>query len=83
MKHISDLFKVTNGHLMKNSRKHGSVSIYHRNIQSLAIEMLQIKHGTTREIVTDIFKTDNAGIKFQKKLRFYGTFFEHSVSWFY
>ena len=83
MKHISDLFKVTNGHLMKNSRKHGSVSIHHRNIQSLAIEMLQIKHGTTREIVTDIFKTDNAGIKFQKKLRFYGTFFERSVSWFF
>ena len=33
----------------------GSVSVHHRNIQSLAIEMLQIKHGQSREIVTDIF----------------------------
>ena len=33
----------------------GSVSVHHRNIQSLSIEMLQIKHGQSREIVTDIF----------------------------
>ena len=33
----------------------GSVSVHHRTIQSLAIEMLQIKHGQSREIVTDIF----------------------------
>ena len=32
-----------------------SVSVHHRNIQSLAIEMLQIKHGQSREIVTNIF----------------------------
>ena len=35
--------------------KYGSVSVYHRNIQSLAIEMLQIKHGQSHERVTDIF----------------------------
>ena len=35
--------------------KDGSVSVHHRNIQSLAIEMLQIKHGQSCKIVTDIF----------------------------
>ena len=35
--------------------KDGSVSVHHRNIQSLATEMLQIKHGQSREIVNDIF----------------------------
>ena len=32
-----------------------SASVHHRNIQSLSIKMLQIKHGQSREIVTDIF----------------------------
>ena len=46
---------MTNCHLMKNSCKKmdQSVSVHHRNIQSLAIEMLQIKHGQSREFVTD------------------------------
>ena len=35
--------------------KGGSVSVHHRNIQSFAIEMLQIKHGHSREIKIDIF----------------------------
>ena len=35
--------------------KDESVSVHHRNIQSLAIEIIQIKHGQPREIVTDIF----------------------------
>ena len=35
--------------------KEGSVSVHHRNIQSLAIEMLQIKHGQSCETVTDTF----------------------------
>ena len=35
--------------------KDGSVSVHHTDIQSLATEMLQIKHGQSREIVTDIF----------------------------
>ena len=46
---------MTNCHLKKNSCKKmdQSVSVHHRNIQSLAIEMLQIKHGQSREFVTD------------------------------
>ena len=35
--------------------KDWQVSVYHRNIQSLVIEMLQIKHGQSCEIVTNIF----------------------------
>ena len=35
--------------------KDGSVSVHHGNIQSLAKEMLQIKHGQSRGIVTDTF----------------------------
>ena len=35
--------------------KDGSFSVHHRNIQSLAIEMLHIKHGQSHEIVTDLF----------------------------
>ena len=35
--------------------KNGSVSVDHKNIQRLAIEILQIKHGQSREIVTDLF----------------------------
>ena len=35
--------------------KDGSVSVHYRNIQSLAIDMLQIKYGQSLEIVTDIF----------------------------
>ena len=33
----------------------GSVSIHHKNIQNLAIEMFQIKHEQSPEIVSDIF----------------------------
>ena len=35
--------------------KDGSVSVHHRDIQGLAIEMLQIKHDQCRETVCDIF----------------------------
>ena len=35
--------------------KDGSVSVDHRNIQSLVVEMLQIKHGQSHEIVTNVF----------------------------
>ena len=34
--------------------KDESVSIHHKNIQSLAIKMFQIKHGQSPEIVSDI-----------------------------
>ena len=33
----------------------GTVSVHLRNIQSLATEMLPIKHGQSHEIVTDLF----------------------------
>ena len=36
-------------------KKDGSVSIHHKNIQSLAIEIFQVKHGQSPEIVSDIF----------------------------
>ena len=36
--------------------KDWSVSVHHRNIQSLAIEILQVKHGQSREILTDVLK---------------------------
>ena len=35
--------------------KDGSVSVHCKNIQTLAIEMIQIKNGQSREVVTDIF----------------------------
>ena len=35
--------------------KDGSVSVHHKNIQSLAVEMFQIKHGQPPEIVSNIF----------------------------
>ena len=35
--------------------KDWQVSVYHRNTQSLVIEMLQIKHGQSCKIVTNIF----------------------------
>ena len=46
MKHVCDLLKMTNCNLIKNSWKKISQS-HHRNIQSLAIEILQ----KSREIV--------------------------------
>ena len=56
-KHKRCLRRIQNCHLMKNSCKKmdQSFSVHHRNIQSLAIEMLQIKHGQSREFVTDTF----------------------------
>ena len=35
--------------------KDGSLSVHHKDIQSLAEEMLQIRHGHSREIITYIF----------------------------
>ena len=49
--------------------KDGSVSIHYKNIQSLAIEMFQIKHGQSPEIVRDIF-ANNTALQFQTKSRF-------------
>ena len=40
--------------------KDGSVSIHHKNTQSLAVEMFQIKHGQSPEIVGDILHTQHS-----------------------
>ena len=45
--------------------KNGSVSVHHRNIQSLAIEMFQIKHDPPREIVTDILTQETRQYNFR------------------
>ena len=43
-------------HYEEPQEKNVSVSVHHRNIQSLSIEMLQIKHDLKHDkIVTDIF----------------------------
>ena len=47
----NDKLRSNKKHLVKD----GSVSVHNTNIQSLAIEMLQIKHGQFSEIVSDIF----------------------------
>ena len=44
----------------------GAVSIHHKNIQSLAIEMLQIKHGQSPETVSDIFSQTTQHYNFRK-----------------
>ena len=52
-------------------KKDWSVSVHHRNIQNLATEMLQVKHGQSREIVTDIYLyTDYTRVEFQKTQEF-------------
>ena len=50
--------------------KDWSVSVHHRNILSLAIEMLQVKHGQSREIVTDIFHRQHKGRVSKKNQEF-------------
>ena len=47
--------------------KDGSVSIHHKNIQSFAAEMFQIKHGQSPEIVSDIFTQTTEHYNFQAK----------------
>ena len=64
---VCNLFKMTNSHLMKNSKKDWLASVHHSKIQSIAIEMFQIKHGQYREIVTDTFKQKQ---NFRKKRDF-------------
>ena len=56
MKHLLEICRL----LIHNNKlssyeelleKDGSVSIHHKNIQSLAIEMLQIKHGSLLKLL--------------------------------
>ena len=55
MKDASVLFNDKLSSYEELLEKDGAVSIHHKNIQSLAIEMFQIKHGQSPEIVSDIF----------------------------
>ena len=60
IKHLHERYTrlIHNGKLLSYEElleKDGSVSVYHRNIQSLPIGMFHIKHGQSVEIVTDIF----------------------------
>ena len=50
--------------------KDGQVSIQHKNIQSLAIEMFQIKHGKSPEIVSDIFAQTTQHYNFRQNQDF-------------
>ena len=50
--------------------KDGSVSIHHRNIQGLAREILQIKHGQSCETVTDIFTQKTKEYNFRQNRDF-------------
>ena len=50
--------------------KDGSVSIHHKNIQSLAIEMFQINHGQSPEIVNDIFTQTTQHYNFRQNRDF-------------
>ena len=62
--------------------KDGSVSIHHKNTQSLAIEIFWTKHGQSPEIVSNIFCTNNTALQFQTKSRFKDTLCEISLPWF-
>ena len=48
----------------------GSVLIHHKNIQSLAIEIIQIKHGHSPEIVSDIFTQTTQHYNFRQNRDF-------------
>ena len=50
--------------------KDWSVSVHHRSIQSLATEMLQVKHDQSREIVTDIFTKATQEKNFKRNQEF-------------
>ena len=50
--------------------KDGSACIHHKNIQSLAIEMFQIKRGQSPETVSDIFTQTTQNYKFNQNRDF-------------
>ena len=55
---------------MMIKEKNGSVSIHHKNIQGLAIEMFQIKHGQSPEIISDIFARTTQHYNFRQNRDF-------------
>ena len=67
--------------------KDGSVSIDHKNIQSLAIGMFQIKYGQSPEIVSDIFPQTTQYYNFRQnrdfRIRFVKSVHHGSESIFY
>ena len=50
--------------------KDGSVSVHHKNVQSLTIEMFQIKHGQSPEIVGHIFAQTTQHYNFRQNRDF-------------
>ena len=50
--------------------KDESVSIHHKNIQSLVIEMFQINYGQSPEIVSDIFTQTTQNYTFRQNRDF-------------
>ena len=50
--------------------KDGSVSIYHKNLHSLAIYMFQIKHGQSLEIASDFFAQTTQHYNFRQNRDF-------------
>ena len=50
--------------------KDGSISIHHKNIHSHAIEMLQIKHEQSPEIVSNIFAQTTQHYNFRRNRDF-------------
>ena len=84
MKDVGDLFK--NDKVSSDEElleKDGSDSVHHKNIQSLAIEMLQKKTWPFSWICNWYFCTGNKEVEFREKLRLQDTFCKHSVSWFW
>ena len=82
MKNERCLRLIQNGKLLSYEElleKDWSVSVHHRNTQSLAIEMLQIKHSQSREFLTVFFYTGNTEKEFQQKSRLWDAFCENSV----
>ena len=70
-KHLPErcLQRIHNGKLLsyeKLIKKFGSAYVHHRNIQSIAIETFQIKHGWSFVAVTDIFTQTKRQHNFRK-----------------
>ena len=47
-----------------------TVTIHHKNLQVLAIELYKIHHGLASELVNDIFKNGNVMYNFRKNSAF-------------
>ena len=81
MKNERCLRLIQNGKLLSYEElleKDWSVPVHHRNTQSLAIEMLQIKQPVSW-ISNRFFYTGNTEKEFQQKSRLWDAFCENSV----